>query len=135
MQCSVNIKDANIGDQGIWVCKVCPVHPAPSFSTDLHCYFQCSETFKRDYDLRQHPRGRHQNEPPLEYRNALQALEDEVYFVNSKLEKNKIVKMEDFMKSERTENESLSIVTCDGVYWGKTDQNKKWWSSAIVSDE
>lgn len=55
-------------------------HKAPSLATDLHCYFQCPETFKKDYDLRLHLKLRHKNEEPEELSKAYQAAEDEIAF-------------------------------------------------------
>jgi len=56
-------------------------HKAPSLATDLHCYFQCTETFKKDFDLRLHLKLRHKHEDPNELRKALAAAEDEISFV------------------------------------------------------
>lgn len=56
-------------------------HKAPSLATDLHCYFQCAETFKKDFDLRLHLRLRHKHEDPNELKRAHQAAEDEISFV------------------------------------------------------
>merc|ERR1711894_665447 len=57
-------------------------HKAPSLASDLHCYFQCAETFKKDYDLRLHLKLRHKNENPNELRRAEQAAEEEISFVS-----------------------------------------------------
>lgn len=56
-------------------------HKAGSLANDLHCYFQCQETFKKDFDLRLHLKLRHKNEDPNELRKAEQAAEDEISFV------------------------------------------------------
>lgn len=56
-------------------------HKAPALSTDLQCYFQCPETFKKDYDIRLHLKLRHKNEDPSELERARQAAEEEIAFV------------------------------------------------------
>lgn len=57
-------------------------HKAAALPTDLHCYFQCPETFKKDYDLRLHLKLRHKNEHPDELRRAEEAAEEEICFVS-----------------------------------------------------
>jgi len=56
-------------------------HKAPPCSTDLRCYFQCPEAFKKDVDLRIHLKLRHRNEPEAELRRAYQAAEEEIALV------------------------------------------------------
>ena len=51
-----------------------------SLATDLHCYFQCEETFKKDFQLNLHLRLKHKNASPSELDKAFQALDDEVAF-------------------------------------------------------
>ena len=57
-------------------------HKAPSLPTDLHCYFQCPESFKKDYDLRLHLKLRHKNEHPDELQRAEEAAKEEICFVS-----------------------------------------------------
>merc|ERR1712226_846503 len=56
-------------------------HKAPACATDLHCYFQCSEAFKKDVDLRIHLKLKHRNEDETELRRAFQAAEEEIALV------------------------------------------------------
>lgn len=53
-------------------------HKAPMLSTDLRCYFECNESFKKDFDLRLHLKLRHRQEDPNELRRAYQAAEEEI---------------------------------------------------------
>jgi len=53
-------------------------HKATTLSTDLRCYFNCPQGFKKDYDLRLHIKLRHANESEAELRNAYQAAEEEI---------------------------------------------------------
>jgi len=56
-------------------------HKSLSLVTALHCYFQCIETFKKDFDLRIHLKLRHKKEDPEKLRRAGAAAEDEISFV------------------------------------------------------
>jgi len=56
-------------------------HKAPRCATDLQCYFQCPEAFKKDTDLRLHLKLRHRNEDENELRRAWQAAEEEIALV------------------------------------------------------
>merc|ERR1719322_665473 len=53
-------------------------HIAPILATDMRCYFECPEGFKKDYDLRLHIKLRHKNEDEEELRRAYQACEEEI---------------------------------------------------------
>jgi len=57
-------------------------HKAPACPTDLQCYFECPESFKKDYDLRLHLKLRHKNEDPRELERAYQAAEEEIALVS-----------------------------------------------------
>lgn len=56
-------------------------HKAEPLSTDLRCYFQCPETFKKDYDLRLHLKLRHKNVNPAELARAQRDAEEEIALV------------------------------------------------------
>merc|ERR1712126_542847 len=56
-------------------------HKAPVSATDLRCYFQCVEVFKKDYDLRIHLKIRHRGEDEKELEKAYQAAEEEIALV------------------------------------------------------
>lgn len=56
-------------------------HKAPILATDMRCYFECPEGFKKDYDLRLHIKLRHKNEDEAELRRAYQACEEEIALV------------------------------------------------------
>lgn len=58
-------------------------HKAPMLSTDMRCYFGCSEGFKKDVDLRLHLKLRHRGENENELRRAYQAAEEEIALVAS----------------------------------------------------
>ena len=47
-------------------------------STDLQCYFQCDEVFKKDYQLHLHLKLRHRDEPPEELEKAYEAANEEI---------------------------------------------------------
>ena len=49
-------------------------------STDLQCYFNCEETFKKDYELHLHLKIHHRNEEPGELEKAYTAANEEVAF-------------------------------------------------------
>lgn len=53
-------------------------HKAAALSTDMRCYFECPETFKKDYDLRLHLKIKHRNEDQNELRKAYQSAEEEI---------------------------------------------------------
>jgi hypothetical protein len=57
-------------------------HKASAVPTDLQCYFECPESFKKDYDLRLHLKLRHRNENPAELERAYQAAEEEIALVS-----------------------------------------------------
>lgn len=57
-------------------------HKAPASSTDMRCYFECSETFKKDCDLRLHLKLRHKDEDEEELRRAYQDAEEEIALVS-----------------------------------------------------
>jgi len=56
-------------------------HKAPPCATDLRCYFQCPEAFKKDMDLRIHLKLRHRDASEAELRRAYQAAEEEIALV------------------------------------------------------
>lgn len=58
-------------------------HKAPMLSTDMRCYFNCNEAFKKDVDLRLHLKLRHRNENENDLRRAYQAAEEEISLVSS----------------------------------------------------
>ena len=47
-------------------------------STDLQCYFQCDEVFKKDYQLHLHLKLRHRDEPPEQLEKAYEAANEEI---------------------------------------------------------
>merc|ERR1719474_1782682 len=47
-------------------------------STDLQCYFQCDEVFKKDYQLHLHLKLRHRDEPPELLEKAYEAANEEI---------------------------------------------------------
>ena len=47
-------------------------------STDLQCYFQCDEVFKKDYQLHLHLKLKHRDEPPEELEKAYEAANEEI---------------------------------------------------------
>merc|ERR1712223_734607 len=53
-------------------------HKAPALSTDMRCYFECPENFKKDYDLRLHLKIKHRNEDQNELKRAYQDAEEEI---------------------------------------------------------
>merc|ERR1712223_901996 len=57
-------------------------HRATASAADMHCYFECPETFKKDADLRIHLKLRHKNEDESELRRAYQAAEEEIALVS-----------------------------------------------------
>jgi len=58
-------------------------HKAPVLATDMRCYFNCPEGFKKDFDLRLHLKVRHKNENEAELRRAYQAAEEEIALTSS----------------------------------------------------
>ena len=49
-----------------------------ALSTDLQCYFQCDEVFKKDYQLHLHLKLRHRDEDPAELERAYEAANEEI---------------------------------------------------------
>jgi len=47
-------------------------------STDLQCYFNCEEAFKKDYQLHLHLKLKHRNEDPEELKRAYEAANEEI---------------------------------------------------------
>ena len=47
-------------------------------STDLQCYFQCDEVFKKDYQLHLHLKLRHRDEPADQLEKAYEAANEEI---------------------------------------------------------
>jgi len=54
------------------------VEDAEPLSTDLQCYFNCEEVFKKDYQLHLHLKLRHRNEDPGEIERAYEAANEEI---------------------------------------------------------
>jgi len=54
------------------------VSSAATIASDLHCYFKCGETFKKECDLKLHYRKCHANVPSAELTKALDAVNFEV---------------------------------------------------------
>lgn len=54
------------------------VEDAEPLSTDLQCYFNCEEVFKKDYQLHLHLKLRHRNEDPGELERAYEAANEEI---------------------------------------------------------
>ena len=51
---------------------------AETCATDLRCYFDCDEVFKKDYQLHLHLKLRHRNEEPEELEKAYEAANEEI---------------------------------------------------------
>jgi len=54
------------------------IEDAEPLSTDLQCYFNCEEVFKKDYQLHLHLKLRHRNEDPGELERAYEAANEEI---------------------------------------------------------
>jgi len=54
------------------------VEDAEPLSTDLQCYFNCEEVFKKDYQLHLHLKLRHRNEDAAELERAYEAANEEI---------------------------------------------------------
>jgi len=54
------------------------VEDAEPLSTDLQCYFNCEEVFKKDYQLHLHLKLRHRNEDAGELERAYEAANEEI---------------------------------------------------------
>ena len=54
------------------------VEDAEPLSTDLQCYFNCEEVFKKDYQLHLHLKLRHRNEDAVELERAYKAANEEI---------------------------------------------------------
>ena len=54
------------------------VEDAEPLSTDLQCYFNCEEVFKKDYQLHLHLKLRHRNEDAVELERAYEAANEEI---------------------------------------------------------
>lgn len=53
-------------------------HKAPTLASDMRCYFECKEVFKKDFEIRLHLKLKHRSEDVNELRKAYQAAEEEI---------------------------------------------------------
>ena len=102
-------------------------HKAPMSATDLRCYFQCVEVFKKDYDLRIHLKIRHRGDDKKESEKAYKAAEEDIAQVKrsacSHLKTCHKIKWEeyigyvrDMMKDEQRESSSISMLSTVARY-------------------
>jgi len=66
-----NVDDENISFQS-------SPHVSKPLATDMHCYFNCGEVFKKGYDLQLHIKLRHREEDPVERARAEEAAKFEI---------------------------------------------------------